>query len=80
MGVFNFFLDEDKKKQPTKKTKDDVFAINSQNSSGASAMDVFIPKSYDDVSAIIDVLALGKPAVVNIKGLPDSVSQRIIDI
>ncbi len=82
MGVFNFFLDEDKKKQPSKKpVKEEVFNFNNQNgSNGASSMDVFFPKSYDDVSAIINVLSLGKPAVVNIKGLSEGVAQRVIDL
>ena len=81
MGVFNFFLDEDKKKQPSKKAvKEEGFNFNNQNGNGASSMDVFFPKSYDDVSAIINVLSLGKPAVVNIKGLSESVAQRVIDL
>ncbi len=82
MSVFDFFLSNDKKTQTKTLPREDKFNFsNSQNEGGVSsgAMNVIIPKSFDDVAKIIDVLVLGKPAIVKIKDLQAADAQRVID-
>ncbi|MCR5624261.1 MAG: cell division protein SepF [Lachnospiraceae bacterium] len=38
------------------------------------------PKNFEDSSAICDIIKSGKPVIVNLEGIEDSMAQRIIDI
>lgn len=87
MRPFDFFISSEKKKQTTKQPSAPRqpsgavnFTGNQSTAPSSSAMDVFFPKSYEEVSRIIDVLSLGKPALVNVKDLKDTTCQRVLDL
>lgn len=41
---------------------------------------IFYPRSFDDVSEIIDILIMGKPAIANLKDIKEATAQRVLDI
>lgn len=43
-------------------------------------VNVYFPKSFSDVEEIIDLLLMGKQAVVNLKDVKEATAQRVIDI
>ncbi|MBR4420288.1 MAG: cell division protein SepF [Clostridia bacterium] len=58
-------------------------SLNFNQSAGgaqSAGIKIFQPNSFDDVATIIDVLIMGKPAIVNLKDLKDSTAQRVLDI
>lgn len=48
--------------------------------SGRPGVNVYYPKSYDDVREIIDLLTVGKQAVINLNDLKSETAQRVIDL
>ena len=87
MSLFDFFVSSDKKpvktkgrQQPQQQQQAFNYTNAQSDSAKSSAMNVFFPKSFDDVSTIIEVLSMGKPAVVNIKDCREISTQRVIDI
>lgn len=46
----------------------------------ASTIDIFKPKSFDDVAKIIDNLLDGRPAIVHLNDVKDTTAQRVIDL
>lgn len=48
--------------------------------SGRPGVNVYYPKSYGDVQEIIDLLTVGKQAVVNLNDLKEETAQRVIDL
>lgn len=41
---------------------------------------VIMPRSFEDVSGIIDLLSVNKPVIVNLKELRDDTAQRVLDM
>ncbi|MBQ7407798.1 MAG: cell division protein SepF [Clostridia bacterium] len=89
--MFDFFTKTEK--QPQKKSKASTakstgksgakaslnFNQSAENSSNSS-IKVFYPRSFEDVSEIIDMLIMGKPAIVNLKEIKENTAQRVLDI
>lgn len=80
--MFDFFT---KTAEKTAKTETPKINVNFSQTSDKSISDrpevnVFFPKSFDDVKEIIDVLLAGKQTVVNLRDLSDETAQRVIDI
>ncbi|MGN0819725.1 MAG: cell division protein SepF [Christensenellaceae bacterium] len=83
MGLFDFFITKEKKEEgsPTFKAQPFNYNQSTVGEQGAtSKMQVYYPKSFDEVSDIIKLLAMGKPAIVNIKDLKQETSQRVLDL
>lgn len=83
MGLFDFFITKEKKEEATSTFKAQPFNYNQSPNSDQSAtskMQVYYPKSFNEVSEIISLLAMGKPAIVNIKDLKPETSQRVLDL
>lgn len=55
------------------------FNQSAENNS-ASGIKIFYPRSFEDVSDIIDSLIMGKPAIVNLKEIKETTAQRVLDI
>ena len=55
------------------------FNQSAENNS-AGGIKIFYPRSFDDVSDIIDSLIMGKPAIVNLKEIKETTAQRVLDI
>jgi len=91
--MFDFFSTKTDKKtakaqkeeKPRAKTAAERLNLNySQNNddslSGRPGVNIYYPKSYDDVKEIIDLLIVGKQAVVNLNDLKEETAQRVIDL
>ena len=89
--MFDFFTKSDKSKktksnennQNNKQQNTPKASLNFNQSAGGaqtSGIKIFQPNSFDDVANIIDILIMGKPAIVNLKDLKDSTAQRVLDI
>ncbi|MBQ3220306.1 MAG: cell division protein SepF [Clostridia bacterium] len=79
MGIFDFFS--------KKKTADKNVAQNkgqqNQNSglySQSSNIEIFKPRSFDDVAKIIDTLLSGRPAIVHLLEVRETTAQRVVDL
>lgn len=84
MGLFDFFLSSEKKQTKTRQSEKPSTVMNFSASQcenfQVSDMNLFYPQTFEDVSAIIEVLALGKPVFVNLKQCKAIPVQRVIDI
>lgn len=87
MGFFDYFISSEKKKNKTvSRVEENELPYNytqtqiDENSTNNSSIKVFYPNSYDDVSSIIEVLSIGKSAIVNISKLKDDTAQRVLDL
>lgn len=90
--MFDFFTKTDKSDKTKKNEKSGARPANSprlnlnfnQNTdsslSGRPGVNIYYPKSYDDVREIIDLLTVGKQAVVNLNDLKEETAQRVIDL
>ena len=89
--MFDFFSTktdkQDKQKAETARAKQKGPRLNlnfNQNTdeslSGRPGVNIYYPKSYDDVREIIDLLIVGKQAVVNLNDLHEETAQRVIDL
>ena len=89
--MFDFFSTktdkQDKQKTETARAKQKGPRLNlnfNQNTdeslSGRPGVNIYYPKSYDDVREIIDLLIVGKQAVVNLNDLQEETAQRVIDL
>ena len=89
--MFDFFTKSDKSKktnkpnnsQNNKNQQGPKASLNFNQSAGGaqnSGIKIFQPNSFEDVADIIDILTMGKPAIVNLKELKDSTAQRVLDI
>ena len=54
-------------------------AFSGTISRSSTNMLIFAPKSYDDVQTIIDHLKTGESVILNLKDVPRSNAQRILD-
>ncbi len=84
MGLFDFFISKEKQTATTpKRAEARAFNYNqglTNDQNQAAKMQVFYPKSFDEVSEIINILSMGKPALVNVKDLRPETSQRVLDL
>lgn len=89
--MFDFFSTktdkQDKQKTENARAKQKGPRLNlnfNQNTdeslSGRPGVNIYYPKSYDDVREIIDLLIVGKQAVVNLNDLQEETAQRVIDL
>jgi len=76
MSLFDLFGKE------TKNTSKTLFDEGSkpERATEKGPVSVFYPESYDDVEKIIDVLKLGKTAIVHLTELKTETAMRIIDM
>ena len=78
MGFFDFITgnkSEDKKAVGERNREYQAPSV-----SAPSTIDIFKPKSFDDVAKIIDNLLEGKPAIVHLNDVKDTTAQRVIDL
>ncbi len=91
--MFDFFTKPDKTEKTKKGEKERTaktasaprinlnFNQNTDGSlSGRPGVNIYYPKSYADVQEIIDLLTVGKQAVVNLNDLKEETAQRVIDL
>lgn len=88
--MFDIFTKTEKTKKSkkvqnkaTEKAKAPKANLNFNQSAGVSGnagIKIFQPNSFEDVADVIDILIMGKPAIVNLKELKDSTAQRVLDI
>ena len=88
--MFDIFTKTEKTKKSkkvqnkaTEKAKAPKAKLNFNQSAGVSGnagIKIFQPNSFEDVADVIDILIMGKPAIVNLKELKDSTAQRVLDI
>ena len=80
MGIFDFFS----KKKTTDNKKAPQKSNQQRQSSGFetsnSNIEIFKPRSFDDVAMIIDTLLAGKPAIVHLSEVRESTAQRVVDL
>lgn len=86
--MFDFFTKAEPKKK-TEKTAQPGNAygerrtVNFNQGGGDTDMGgykVVMPRSFEDVSGIIDLLSVNKPVIVNLKELRDDTAQRVLDM
>ena len=51
-----------------------------ENDNSKNTIDMYHPKSYDEVADVIDGLLAGKPAIVYLTELSENTAQRVIDL
>lgn len=91
--MFDIFTKSEKSKKSKKQAPDNgrgkatpsapKASLNFNQTAGTSSnpgIKIFHPNSFEEVADIIDVLNMGKPAIVNLKELKDSTAQRVLDI
>lgn len=79
MGFFEFLSKG--KTENTKKQRVDVQQNNVDDFSPTSGnIEVFKPKSFDEVAQIIDRLLEGKPVIVHLTDVRETTAQRVIDL
>lgn len=87
--MFDFFTKTEPKKKDDKKsakqTERRTVNFNPQRTAptgeiGASGYRVILPRSFEDVSTVIDLLSVNKPVIVNLKELQDDTAQRVLDM
>ena len=74
MGFFEFLTTKETV-DPNKKSKAELKKEKEQEN-----VKKFSPKSYDDVSTIIDYFITKKPAIVCLNELKDTTRQRVVDL
>ncbi len=80
MGIFDFFTKEtDKTKEAGRQAPPMGKPINSRSTNGG-AMQVFHPRSFDDVQKIIETLKANQPAIVYLNTLKKDDAQRALDM
>ncbi|MBR2968451.1 MAG: cell division protein SepF [Clostridia bacterium] len=81
MGIFDFFTKEVDRPKDARGKQAAVIGkpINSRESNGG-AMQVFHPRSFDDVQKIIETLKANKPAIVYLNTLKKDDAQRALDM
>ncbi len=79
MGIFDFFTKETETKKDDRRTPPIGRPINSRETNGG-AMQVFHPKSFDDIQKIIETLKNNQPAIVYLNGLKKDDAQRSLDM
>ncbi|MBQ8725901.1 MAG: cell division protein SepF [Clostridia bacterium] len=79
MGFFDFITG---RKSEEKKTEEEKVVAYQKPTVTAptSTIDIFKPKSFDDVAKIIDNLLDGRPAIVHLSDVKDSTAQRVVDL
>ncbi len=89
--MFDFFTKSEPKKKNGKseqstqtRTFGERRAVNfnqvNDGDSGMGGYRVVLPRSFEDVSGIIDLLSVNKPVIVNLKELRDDTAQRVLDM
>ena len=78
MGIFDFFTKETNKPKSAKQPPIGK-PINSRDTNGG-AMQVFHPRSFDDLQKIIETLKNNQPAIVYLKNLRHEDAQRALDM
>lgn len=85
--MFDFFTKAEPKKKSEKTTHAANFSGERRNvnfsqsgEGGAGGYKVVMPRSFEDVSGIIDLLSINKPVIVNLKELRDDTAQRVLDM
>lgn len=69
-----------KKEQAQQSQKVSLNFNQSAENNANSGIKIFYPRSFEDVSDVIDSLIMGKPAIVNLKEIKESTAQRVLDI
>ncbi len=85
MGIFDLFGKEPKSKSEQTERRGVGFGLNqdqvfNNTDNNHGPVSVFAPKSFKDVSAIIDALKLGKNAIVHLTELKTETSIRVLDL
>ncbi len=85
MGIFDYFMSGEKKQTKTAKIEQQptqivTFSPTETQNFQVGDMNLFYPQSFEDVSAIIEILALGKPVYVNLRNCKAIPAQRVIDM
>lgn len=60
-----------------------IINFNQNNDSehlNGSGYRVILPRSFEDVSKIIELLSVNRPVIVNLKEVEDETAQRVLDI
>ncbi len=86
--MFDFFTKAEPKKKNEKnesgfsssERRSLNFNQNTGEESAAGGYRVVLPRSFEDVSSIIDLLSINKPVIVNLKELRDDTAQRVLDM
>ncbi len=80
MGIFDFFTKEvENQKEPGRQGVIIGKPINTRDTNGG-AMQVFRPRSFDDVQKIIETLKNNQPAIVYLNQLKSADAQRALDM
>lgn len=79
MGIFDFF--SKKKTTESSASKQTQQGANGNGfSTTNSNIEIFKPRSFDDVAKIIDTLLMGRPAIVHLSEVRESTAQRVVDL
>lgn len=78
MGIFDFFTKEVEQNN-TKQTTQFGKPLNTRDTNGG-AMQVFRPRSFDDVQKIIETLKSNQPVIVYLNTLKRDDAQRALDM
>lgn len=76
MGIFDLFGKETK----TTQSRNIFESEKTEKQSERGPVSVFYPKSFEDVQNIIDILKLGKTAIVHLTELKNETAIRVIDL
>ena len=79
MGIFDFFTKEVNEKKDERNTPSIGKPINTRETNGG-AMQVFHPRSFEDIQKIIETLKNNQPAIVYLNGLKKDDAQRSLDM
>ena len=79
MGIFDFFTKEVNEKKDERKTPSIGKPINTRETN-SDAMQVFHPRSCEDIQKIIETLKNNQPAIVYLNGLKKDDAQRSLDM
>ncbi len=79
MGIFDFFTKEVNEKKDERKTPSIGKPINTRETNGG-AMQVFHPRSFEDIQKIIETLKNNQPAIVYLNDLKKDDAQRSLDM
>ncbi|MBR1867229.1 MAG: cell division protein SepF [Clostridia bacterium] len=78
MSFFKFITESSDEK--TEKQENKTLFGRKKQTASKGTIDVFHPRSFDEVASIIDKLCSGKPAIVHLNELSEATAQRVIDL
>ena len=80
MGIFDFFSKKKTANANGTTQSSNKQKTNSGFSNANSNIEIFKPRSFDDVAIIIDTLLAGKPAIVRLSEVRENTAQRVVDL